>query len=338
MLNDLDYNKSMQKIYKKIWELAKPYYLKGRPMDIDHIEWMMKRVEEVCNFERDIDETILMPLAILHDVGYAMIGNPKSIDHYQKDVRRAHMSEGSKISNEILNIIHYPQEKAKQIVRYVSIHDNWAFGEIEIYTIDKILGIFKDLDYLYIYTKVGFKSIQKVINKNNEEMIFHLFEERTPIFNKKTFSSIYTQQLRKSYLNERVEDNKQSLIDMCKKSKIIKVIQKGAGFSIGLTEKNSDKYSVAYIYLTNARDPEGNHIVNELNSGFSAIYFIKKGSLNFNVYSANKVEKYILKEGKQIFFEAQERFDIKGTGEIMVMHMPAYSKSMYLKVPLLSSR
>jgi hypothetical protein len=32
----------MKQIYREIWELAKPYYEKGRPMDIDHIRWMMK--------------------------------------------------------------------------------------------------------------------------------------------------------------------------------------------------------------------------------------------------------------------------------------------------------
>lgn len=31
----------MKKIYSKIWMLAKQYYQKGRPMDIDHINWMM---------------------------------------------------------------------------------------------------------------------------------------------------------------------------------------------------------------------------------------------------------------------------------------------------------
>ncbi len=29
----------MKEIYKQMWLLAKPYYLKGRSMDIDYVEW-----------------------------------------------------------------------------------------------------------------------------------------------------------------------------------------------------------------------------------------------------------------------------------------------------------
>jgi hypothetical protein len=35
----------MNKIYNQIWQLAKPYYKKGRTMDIDHIEWIMKEAQ-----------------------------------------------------------------------------------------------------------------------------------------------------------------------------------------------------------------------------------------------------------------------------------------------------
>ena len=56
----------MKEIYQKIWKLAKPYYEKGRPMDVDHIEWMMKDALIVCEKEKLNDE-ILLPLVIFLD-------------------------------------------------------------------------------------------------------------------------------------------------------------------------------------------------------------------------------------------------------------------------------
>lgn len=192
----------MNFLYEKIWNEARPYYEKSRPMDVDHIEWMMKVVDEVCKQE-NLDETILMPLAILHDVGYETLVNPVTASYYDKDVRRAHMKAGAEIAEQILKSVGYPKDKSKKIIEHVGIHDNWVFGEVEIYTKDKILGTFKDFDYLWIYTKKGCDSIQKVLKKNNLEMLKHLRDETSPIYGKKPFSTLFTQKLRETYLKER---------------------------------------------------------------------------------------------------------------------------------------
>ena len=60
----------MKNRYKELWKLAKPYYEKGRPMDIDHVKWMMQDAMLICEKE-GIDETLLLPLVILHDTGYS---------------------------------------------------------------------------------------------------------------------------------------------------------------------------------------------------------------------------------------------------------------------------
>lgn len=197
----------MNPLYEKIWYKAKTYYLKSRPMDVAHIEWMMKQVEEVCKLE-NLDETILMPLAILHDVGYATLVNPVTANYYDKDIRRAHMKAGAEIAEQILKSVDYPEDKVKKIVEYVGIHDNWAFGEVDIYLKDRILGTFKDFDYLWIYTKVGCDAIQKVLKKSNLEMLEHLRNEVSPIHGKKPFSTEYTKKLRETYLKEREEELK----------------------------------------------------------------------------------------------------------------------------------
>jgi len=85
-----------------------------------------------------------MPLVILHDVGYAKV--PKD-NPFKLDLRKAHMKAGAKIARKILTELNYPKNKVDKIVNYISIHDNWAFGQNDIYTKDKILGTFSDLDY-----------------------------------------------------------------------------------------------------------------------------------------------------------------------------------------------
>jgi HD superfamily phosphodiesterase len=117
----------MKEIYKKIWELAKPFYKEGREMDIEHIKWMINDIISVCRKE-NLDETILLPLVILHDIGYSKI---QKKNPFELDSRKEHMREGAKITREILEKLKYSKSKIKKIVYLVSIHDNWAFGNFE---------------------------------------------------------------------------------------------------------------------------------------------------------------------------------------------------------------
>ncbi len=185
--------------------MAKPYYEKGRPFDIDHIQWFMEMVDAVCK-EKNLDKIILMPFAILHDVGYSTIINPTQANYYDKDIRKAHMKAGGEIAQKILKSINYPKDKTKKIIKYVQIHDNWAYGEIDIYLKDEILGTFKDLDYLWTFTKKGCKGVQKVLKKNNQEMLQSLKDEICPIYGKKPFSTLFAQKLREKYLKEREKE------------------------------------------------------------------------------------------------------------------------------------
>ncbi|MBT3720542.1 HD domain-containing protein [archaeon] len=156
----------MEEIYPKIWELAKSYYLKGRPMDIDHVEWMMEQAKVLCQKE-DIDKTLLMPLVILHDVGYGETGPA----YFEKDLKKDHMIAGKKISREILEKVNYPEDKIKIIENYISIHDNWIYGEYEIYKENNTIGSFSDLDYMWMATPKGFEAVRKIIHKSKKEMI-----------------------------------------------------------------------------------------------------------------------------------------------------------------------
>ena len=186
----------MKEIYLQLWELAKPYYLQGRPMDIDHVQWMMGDALLVCEQE-GLDDSLLLPLLFLHDVGYSEC--PKT-NPFELDLRRLHMKKGAAIAKKLLEKAKYPAEKVEKIVYYVSVHDNWAFGDNEVFK-DKILGVFNDLDYLWMATPKGFEAIRKILKKNKKEMVDYLVNNPKPI--ERPFSAKTTKILYEKYLAER---------------------------------------------------------------------------------------------------------------------------------------
>ena len=190
----------MKQIYEKIWELAKPYYKKGRPMDIDHIQWMMRDAFFVCQKE-NLDDSLLLPLVILHDVGYAEV--PKDTP-FKLNLRKAHMEAGAKIARHILEKLNYPKDKIEKIEYYISVHDNWALGDNEIYIKDKILGAFTDLDYTWMATPKGFPALIKILNKTKQEMIEYLETHEKPT--NRPFSTKTTKNLYEKYLEDRRKD------------------------------------------------------------------------------------------------------------------------------------
>ena len=187
----------MKPTYQQIWKLAKPYYKKGRPMDIDHIEWMMKDALLVCKKE-NLDDTLLLPLVILHDVGYAEV--PKD-NPYNLDLRKAHMKAGKKIAKEILEKVNYPKDKIKTISYYVSVHDNWALGNNKIYQKDVILGTFTDLDFIWMTTKKGFPAISKILKKNKKEMVQYI--ENNEKLVERPFATKTVKELFQKYIQQR---------------------------------------------------------------------------------------------------------------------------------------
>lgn len=184
----------MKQIYKKIWEMVKPYYEKGRLMDIKHIEWMAEQALVVCEKE-NIDDSLLLPLVILHDCGYAK--TPKD-NPFKLNLRKIHMKKGAEIAKEILGKLNYPENKTKKIIRYVFTHDNWAIGDNKIYKKDKILGTFNDLDFIWMATPMGFRDVGEILNKNPKEMLGYL--KNNEKLNNRPFSTLTTSKLFNFYL------------------------------------------------------------------------------------------------------------------------------------------
>ena len=198
----------MEQIYNRIWELAKPHYQKGRPMDIDHIEWMMQAAEEVCNKE-NLDKTLFVPLVILHDVGYSKVKDPKD-NSYKLDIRKAHMKAGAELSEQILKQLNFDPKKTEKIAHYVSIHDNWALGDNESYLKDPLLGAFNDLDFMWMATPKGFLALMKMLNKSSAEMLDYLVNNDK--LTQRPWSNPSTQELFNRYIQDRQKQIKAEAI------------------------------------------------------------------------------------------------------------------------------
>jgi hypothetical protein len=133
--------------------LAKPYYEKGRAYDIPHVEWMMKQADHIADIEH-LDKKLLLPIVILHDVGYGAVPSGTAL-YKGKESKRIHMEEGAKISQELLQKVHYSEEYIDTIVRYISVHDNWFFNDDTPYKECKEMGVFNDLEFLYDKSDYG---------------------------------------------------------------------------------------------------------------------------------------------------------------------------------------
>ncbi|MBT5022391.1 HD domain-containing protein [Candidatus Woesearchaeota archaeon] len=192
----------MKEEYELIWKLAKPYYLKGREMDVSHIDWMMQEAEIVCEKE-GLNEELLLPLVILHDVGYAEVKKGNPFDH---KLRVTHMKAGAQIALRILNRIEYSPEQTERIAYFISVHDNWALGDYEVYKKSKILAAFNDLDFIWLCVKEGFEAVRKILGKNHSEMIEYLEAEGK--LETRNFATKTTKELFENSLEDRKKEIK----------------------------------------------------------------------------------------------------------------------------------
>jgi len=192
----------MDNIYNKIWKLARPYYEKGRIYDIPHIEWMIQQTERICKIE-SLDEKLLIPIGILHDVGYSeQKDNNPNIK--SQDSKKAHMVAGEKIARKILEKVNY-HHNLQKIVHYISVHDNWILGDNTPYKECKEMGVFNDLDFLWGQSSYEMLRYQgESIGKTPAEMyVFWMKDEK--LINR-PFSCESTRKMFKEFMDKRKEE------------------------------------------------------------------------------------------------------------------------------------
>jgi len=154
----------MKEIYKKILEKALPLYEKGREGDVEHIKWLVEVITKYVD-ESEVDYDILIPVVLLHDVGYSKV--PKGSNPFDLDIRKFHSEEGAKIAEEILEELNYPKDKINEIKRLILKHDNWAFGDD--FADEPVLRIFTNFDFMWMASEKGFDIVRKFMKKEPKE-------------------------------------------------------------------------------------------------------------------------------------------------------------------------
>lgn len=191
----------VDEIYLRIWEKALPYYEKARPADVMHVSWMMKEASRIARVA-GLDANILLPIIILHDVGYAACMSDEHARAFEADVKKKHMQEGAKIARVILDELGYDKAAAERVVRYVSVHDNWKFGDNSPFRECVEMGVFQDLDFTWMATREGFESARTQILGMNPRQMFD-FIVNDDKHDMRPFATRQTRALYEELINER---------------------------------------------------------------------------------------------------------------------------------------
>lgn len=189
----------MDKKYLELWRLARPYYEKGRVYEISQIEWMMKEGDRIAGIEQ-LDKKLLLPIIILHDVGYSKIGlaNPNIKD---KEIKIVHMRESRKIARAILEEADYDKEYLDKIVNYIAVHDNWLLGDDQPYQECKEMALFNDLDFLFVTSSFeAYKYTAESMGKSLKD--FYQFWEKDEKLTRRPFCCQETEVMHKKTMEE----------------------------------------------------------------------------------------------------------------------------------------
>lgn len=155
----------MKKIHEKIWRLAKLYLIKGTKKNfVIHTKGVIKAMELLLEKENG-DEDILIPAAILHDVGWSRVSSDLQKSKKQKDRTKAlhlHLKHAISIIKEILTKEDYNKSKIERVINIVQAHKFQKPAEL-----DKQLLI--DADVMSDAFKEQFYSDAKSYNKTPKQ-------------------------------------------------------------------------------------------------------------------------------------------------------------------------
>jgi len=115
----------MKEKYQKIWELAVPYLKLGLMKDfVVHTEGVVKSMELLIEGE-DGDPDILIPAAMLHDVGFSKVSKDLQTNSdlsLKREAQRQHLIFAKDIIQEILEKVGYPQTDIDHVGSIVLAH------------------------------------------------------------------------------------------------------------------------------------------------------------------------------------------------------------------------
>lgn len=115
----------MDKKYNKIWELATPYLKRGLMKDfVIHTQGVVKAMELILQGEGG-DPRIMIPAAILHDVGFSRVEPELQTNtdlEKKREAQRQHLAFAKDIIEEILKKAGYSTEEIGKAVEIVQAH------------------------------------------------------------------------------------------------------------------------------------------------------------------------------------------------------------------------
>lgn len=141
----------MKPIYQKIYEQAKPFLHTRK--NLIHTKIALRYALKLLKSEKG-DPKVVIPATLLHDVGWSAIPENLHLTAFGPNpsnpkLTKVHEREGAKIARLILEGLHYPPEKVKEICRIVLGHDT---RKRSISQSDRIM---KDSDKLFRYSRRG---------------------------------------------------------------------------------------------------------------------------------------------------------------------------------------
>lgn len=149
----------LAKTYRKIWAAALPFQdkLGGEGHARIVTEFAIKLLRRV-----EAKPEIVMPAAILHDIGWAKLTKKERNVPFRKEVlespalrhraKRKHELVGARLARRILKELKYPPELSNRIVEIISGHDTRkGFLSAED-------GIVRDADKLWRFSPTGFRA------------------------------------------------------------------------------------------------------------------------------------------------------------------------------------
>jgi len=141
----------MKPIYQKIFERAKPF-LRTRE-NLIHTKIALRYAIKLLKKVKG-DEEVVVPAILLHDVGWKAVPERLQLKAFgpnrsNPQAARLHEVEGAKMARKILEVLHYPPKKVKEICRIIQGHDS---RKRSISRSDRFV---KDADKLFRYSRKG---------------------------------------------------------------------------------------------------------------------------------------------------------------------------------------
>jgi hypothetical protein len=150
---------SLSHIEYELWKKALPYQDKRR--DIGHAENVVYFALKLLNLI-DAKREIIIPAAILHDIGWSQMTKDEldsfylpNWRDYEPVLRERHQKLGADLAKKILDQVSYPKLFYKDILEIISAHDTRKgfFSKED--------GVMRDADKLWRYTLPHYKLASK---------------------------------------------------------------------------------------------------------------------------------------------------------------------------------